>query len=88
MVEIIVCYKMETTMIRKTIAINDDLLRDLNVFARKEQLDFSSALRYTVRIGLLAIEHPELTIQEIKDIMEANVDYEMGNVSELNLNSI
>ena len=75
-------------MIRKTVALNDDLLRDLNIFAKKEQRDFSGALRYTLRIGLLAIEHPELTVQEIKDILEAGVDYEMGNVSELNLNSI
>jgi hypothetical protein len=45
-------------------------------------------LRYTLRIGLLAIENPELTVQEIKDILEAKVDYEMGNVSELNFNDI
>jgi len=75
-------------MIRKTIAINDDLLKDLNIFARREHRDFSSALRYTLRIGLLAIENPELTVQEIKDILEANVDYELGNVSELNINDI
>jgi len=75
-------------MTRKTIAINDDLLKDLNVFAKREHRDFSSALRYTLRIGLLAIENPELTVQEIKDILEAKVDYEMGNVSELNFNDI
>ncbi len=75
-------------MIRKTIALNDDLLRDLNVFAKKEQRDFSGALRYTLRIGLLGIEQPELTGREIKDILEAGVDYEMSSVSELNLSSI
>jgi hypothetical protein len=75
-------------MIRKTIAINDDLLRDLNLFAKREHRDFSSALRYTLRIGLLAIENPELTVQEIKDILEAKVDYELGNVSELKFNDI
>lgn len=75
-------------MIRKTIAINDDLLKDLNIFAKREHRDFSSALRYTLRIGLLAIENPELTVQEIKDILEAKVDYEMENVSELNFNDI
>ncbi|MCP5104352.1 MAG: hypothetical protein GY950_13270 [bacterium] len=73
-------------MVRKTIAINEDLMRDLNIFARKEHRDFSNALRYTVRIGLLAIENPELTVGEIKDILEAGVDYEVGNVSELSLN--
>lgn len=70
-------------MIRKTIAISDDLIRDLDIFARKEHRDFSSAMRYALRIGLLAIENPELTVQEIKDILEAKVDYEMGNLSEL-----
>jgi len=72
-------------MVRKTVAIDDNLIRDLDIFARKEQRDFSSAMRYALRIGLLAIENPELTVQEIKDIIEAMVDYEMGNVSELKL---
>ena len=72
-------------MVRKTIMIDDDLAKDLDHFARKEQRDFSSAMRYALRIGLLAIENPELTIQEIKDILEAMVDYEMDHVSELSL---
>jgi len=67
-------------MVRKTVAINDDLMRDLTLFAKKGQRDFSSALRYALRIGLLAIENPELTVQEIRDTLEAGVDYEMGNV--------
>lgn len=72
-------------MVRKTIMIDDDLAKDLDHFARKEQRDFSGAMRYALKIGLLAIENPELTVQEIKDILEAMVDYEMGHVSELNL---
>ena len=72
-------------MVRKTIMIDEDLAKDLDHFARKEQRDFSGAMRYALRIGLLAIENPELTIQEIKDILEAMVDYDTGNVSELNL---
>ena len=72
-------------MVRKTIAIDEDLLKDLDVFARKEHRDFSSAMRYALRIGLLAIENPDLTVKEIKDVLEAKVDYEMGNVSELDL---
>jgi len=72
-------------MIRKTIMIDEKLVNDLDLFARKEQRDLSSAMRYALRIGLLAIENPELTVQEIKDILEAMVDYEMGNFSELNL---
>jgi len=75
-------------MIRKTITIDEDLLKSLDFFARKEQRDFSSALRYALRIGLLAIENPELTVNEIKDIIEARVDYEMGNVSELKLEDL
>ena len=72
-------------MVRKTIAIDEELLKDLDVFARKDHRDFSSAMRYALRIGLLAIENPDLTVQEIKDVLEAKVDYEMGNVSELDL---
>jgi len=72
-------------MVRKTIMIDEGLAKDLDHFARKEQRDFSGAMRYALRIGLLAIENPELTMQEIKNILEAMVDYETGNVSELNL---
>ena len=75
-------------MVRKTVAIDEDLIKDLDIFARKEQRDFSSALRYALRIGLLAIENPELTVQEIKDTIAAMVDYEMGAVSELNLKDL
>ncbi len=73
-------------MIKKTVAINEYLMRDLDLFAKKEQRDFSSALRYALRIGLLAIENPELTVQEIKDTLEACVEYETGNISEVSLN--
>ena len=65
-------------MVRKTVAMD----------ARKEQRDFSGAMRYALRIGLLAIANPELTVQEIKDILEAQVDYETGDVSELSLDSM
>jgi hypothetical protein len=75
-------------MVRKTIMIDEDLVSDLNLFARKEHRDFSSAMRYALRIGLLAIENPELTVQEIKDIMEAMVDFEAGNISELALKDL
>jgi metal-responsive CopG/Arc/MetJ family transcriptional regulator len=82
----IVCGEMR--MIRKTVAMDEDLVRELDIFAKKEHRDFSSALRYTLRIGLLAVENPELTVQEIKDILEAIVDYEMGNVSDLDLKDL
>jgi len=75
-------------MVRKTIMIDEKLVNDLNLFALKDHRDFSSAMRYALRIGLLAVENPELTVQEIKDILEAMVDYEMGNVSELNLKDL
>jgi predicted transcriptional regulator len=69
-------------MIRKTVAMDEDLVKDLSIFARKEHRDFSNAMRYALRIGLLAIANPELTVVEIKDVLEAKVDYEMGNVIE------
>jgi len=75
-------------MIRKTVAFEKELLDELNLFAKKDQRDFSGALRYVLRIGLAAIENPELTIEEIKDIFEAAVDRQAGRVSELNLDQI
>ncbi len=75
-------------MVRKTVAMDEDLVKDLIIFAKKEHRDFSGALRYTLRIGLLALENPELTVKEIKDILEAMVDYEMGDVSELDLRDL
>jgi len=75
-------------MVRKTIAMDEDLVKDLSIFAKKEHRDFSGALRYTVRIGLLALENLDLTVQEIKDILEAMVDYEMGDISELDLKDL
>jgi hypothetical protein len=75
-------------MVRKTVAMDEDLVKDLNVFAKKEHRDFSSAMRYALRIGLLALENPDLTINEIKDILEAMVDLEIGDVSELDLKDL
>ncbi len=48
----------------------------------------SSAVQYALRIGLLAIANPELTIKEIRDIIEAKVDDQLGKVSELNLEEL
>jgi hypothetical protein len=79
---------MEYEMIRKTVVMDDNLAKDLDLFARKEARDFSGALRYTARIGLLAVENPDLTVREIKDILEAKAEYEEGRVSELDPRSI
>jgi len=75
-------------MLRKTITMDENLLDELNHFAKSEERDFSSALCYALRIGLLAIQNPELTVEEIKDIIEAQVDYESGRVSRLNLKDL
>jgi len=73
----------EYEMVRKTVAMDENLVNELDHFAKSQERDFSSALRYALRIGLLALENPELTIEEIKDIIEAQVDYQMGRVTEL-----
>jgi metal-responsive CopG/Arc/MetJ family transcriptional regulator len=71
-------------MVRKSIVMDKHLLYEVDRFARKEQRDFSNAVRYATRIGLIALDNPELTVGEIKDILEAQVDLESKNVSELN----
>jgi hypothetical protein len=68
--------------------MDEKLAKDLDLFAKKEARDFSGALRYAARIGLLAIENPELTVQEIKDILEAKAEYEEGRTTELDPRAI
>ena len=75
-------------MIRKSIIMDKHLYYELDRFAKKEQRDFSNALRYTAKIGLIALDNPELTVEEIKDILEAQVDYEAGKLSELKLEEL
>lgn len=70
-------------MVRKTVLLDDELAEGLGLLARKDSRDFSGALRHAARIGLLAIENPELTVQEIKDILEAQAEYEQGRISRI-----
>lgn len=79
---------MEYEMVRKTVVMDEKLAKDIDLFAKKEARDFSGALRYAARIGLLAVENPDLTIQEIKDIRDAKVEYEEGRTSELDPRAI
>jgi hypothetical protein len=74
---------LEYDMVRKTIVMDEKLAKDIDLFARKEARDFSGALRYAARIGLLAVENPDLTVQEIKDILEAKAEFEAGRTTEL-----
>jgi metal-responsive CopG/Arc/MetJ family transcriptional regulator len=75
-------------MKRKTVAFDNDLLNELNHFAKKDQRDFSSALRYALRIGLAAIENPEMSIDEIRNVMDAKVDYQAGRIMPLEIEKI
>jgi len=79
---------MEYEMVRKTVVMDEKLAKDIDLFAKKEARDFSGALRYMARIGLLAVENPELTIQEIKDILEARAEFEAGRTTELDPRAI
>ncbi|HYA41849.1 MAG TPA: hypothetical protein VEF34_11130 [Syntrophobacteraceae bacterium] len=45
-------------------------------------------MRYALRIGLLAIENPELTAEEIKDILEAKAELDEGMVEELDIENL
>ncbi len=74
---------LEYDMVRKTVVMDEKLAEDIDLFARKEARDFSGALRYAARIGLLAVENPDLTVQEIKEILEAKAEYEAGRLTEL-----
>ncbi|MEW6660012.1 MAG: hypothetical protein AB1424_15245 [Thermodesulfobacteriota bacterium] len=72
-------------MVRKTILLDDDLAAQITLLSRKEDRDFSSSLRHALRIGLLALQNPELTSGEIKDILEARAELEAGRIEELDI---
>ncbi len=75
-------------MVRKTILLNNDLADQITLLSRKEDRDFSGSLRYALRIGLLALQNPELTAGEIRDILEAKAEMEAGQIEELNLEDL
>jgi hypothetical protein len=75
-------------MIRKTILLSDELVKQVSMLSKKEERDFSGSLRYALKIGLLALQNPELTADEIKDILEAKAELEAGMIRELNLESL
>jgi hypothetical protein len=78
-----ICYSH--FMIRKTVILEEDIVQQVNLLAKKEDRDFSGCLRHALRIGLLALQNPELTAREIKDILEAKVEMEAGLLMELGL---
>jgi len=75
-------------MVRKSVVMEDRFAYEVERFARKEDRDFSNAMRYAARIGLIALENPELTVNEIKDILESQDDLETGRVSELDIDKL
>ena len=75
-------------MLRKTILLSEDIVKRVGLISRKEDRDFSSSLRYALRIGLLAIENPGLTAEEIKDVLEAKAELDEGMVEELDIENL
>jgi hypothetical protein len=75
-------------MIRKSLLLDEGMVREIAVLSQKEDRDFSSSLRHALRIGLLALQNPELTAAEIKDILEARAEKAAGLVEALALEDL
>jgi len=75
-------------MVRKTLLLEEEMVKQIDLLSRREDRDFSSSLRHALRIGLLALQNPELTAAEIKDILEARAELEAGLVEELSLEDL
>ncbi len=75
-------------MLRKTVNFDEELIKELKLYAKKEYRDFSSALRYALRVGLLALKNPELTAEEIIDILESKAELEEGMIEELEVENL
>ena len=75
-------------MIRKSLLLDEELVKQIALLSRRDDRDFSSSLRHALRIGLLALQNPELTAAEIKDILEAKSELAGGQVEELDLEDL
>lgn len=75
-------------MVRKTVLIDSDMIQQISILSKKEDRDFSSSLRRALRIGLLALQNPELTAEEIEDILEAKAELEAGQAKEISIESL
>lgn len=75
-------------MIRKSLLLDEELVRQIALLSQRDDRDFSSSLRHALRIGLLALQNPELTATEIKDILEARAEVAAGLVEELDLEDL
>ncbi len=75
-------------MIRKSLLLDEEMVRQIAVLSQREDRDFSSSLRHALRIGLLALQNPELTAAEIKDILEARAEMTAGLVGKLDLDDL
>jgi len=75
-------------MIRKSLLLDEELVRQIALLSQRDDRDFSSSLRHALRIGLLALQNPELTAAEIKDILEARTEVAAGLLEELDLEDL
>lgn len=75
-------------MLRKTVLLDNDLAQQITLLAKKEDRDFSGGMRHALRIGLLALQNPDLTAEEIEDILEARVELEAGLAHEVSLEDL
>jgi len=75
-------------MIRKSLLLEEELVRQIALLSQRDDRDFSSSLRHALRIGLLALQNPELTAAEIKDILEARAEVAAGLLEELDLEDL
>ncbi len=48
-------------MIRKSLLLDEEMVGQIAILSQKEDRDFSSSLRHALRIGLLALQNPELS---------------------------
>ena len=61
------------TMIRKTIGFDEKTVDELDHYAKREERDFTSAPRYALKIGLLALNNPELIMKPINSYVAQHV---------------
>ena len=66
----------------RSVKISDDLVNEAEVYSKSYNRSIASQIEFWTKIGKISEENPDMTFNEIKDILIAKEEVSAGLVSE------
>ena len=66
----------------RAVKISDDLVNEAEVYSKSYNRSIASQIEFWTKIGKISEENPDMTFNEIKDILIAKEEVAAGLVSE------